>query len=62
MSKKTSRVQSIINRADACGMGGMKKAGLIPSNEWNGVGSMHVQRKAPSRLPDFIKNCCGSYR
>ena len=62
MSKKTSRIQSTINRADACSMGGNKKAGLVPSNEWNGVTSRHVQMKAPSRLPNFIRNCCGSYR
>jgi hypothetical protein len=62
MSKKTSRIQSSINRADACSMGGNKKAGLIPSNEWNGVTSTHVQRKASGRLPAFVRNCCGSYR
>jgi hypothetical protein len=62
MSKKTSRIQSSINHADACSMGGNKKAGLVPSSEWKGVTSTHIQRKAPSKLPDFIRNCCGSYR
>jgi hypothetical protein len=61
-SSKLSRVQSTINRADACSMGGNKKAGLVPRNEWNGVTSHHVQMKSVSRVPDFIRNCCGSYR
>jgi hypothetical protein len=58
MTKKTSRIQSLVNRADACGMGGNKKAGLVPSNEWNGVTSRHIQMKAPHRLPDFVRLCC----
>lgn len=62
MTTKTSRIQSTINRTDACSMGGNKKAGLIPSNEWNGVTSTHVQRKSTHKLPDFIRNCCASYR
>ncbi len=62
MRSKTSRIQSLINQADACSMGGMKKAGLVPSNEWNGVSSKHVERKSLHKLPAFIRNCCGSYR
>ncbi len=62
MTTKTSRIQSSINRADACSMGGNKKAGLVPSNEWNGVTSTHVERKSLQRLPAFIRNCCGNYR
>ncbi len=63
MSTKTSRIQSSINRADACSYGGgAKKAGLVPSNEWNGVSSGHVKIKALNRLPKFIRVCCASYR
>ncbi len=62
-SSRISRIQSSINRADACGYGGgAKKAGLVPSNEWNGVSSKHVERKALHRLPPFIRVCCASYR
>ncbi len=62
MTTKTSRIQSSINRADVCSEGGNKKAGLIPSNEWNGVTSQHVQRKSVSKLPRFIKRCCPDYK
>jgi hypothetical protein len=62
MTTKTSRIQSIVNRADACGEGGMKKAGLVPSSEWRGVTSRYVKIRSMGTLPAFIKRCCADYK
>jgi hypothetical protein len=61
MTTKTSRIQSSINRADVCSEGGNKKAGLVPSNEWNGITSQHVKIKGVSKMPNFIRRCCADY-
>ena len=44
------RLSSRINKADACGGGGMKKAGLVYGSDWARISSSLLSVKTPGNI------------
>ena len=66
MSYINKNIQSLINHADACGAGGMKKAGLVYGSDWARLNSNTLKTKTPSKITFTVHGamntiqCCGN--
>jgi hypothetical protein len=50
MSYVNKNMQSKINHADACGGGGMKKAGLVYGNDWRRINRHTLLSNTPTNV------------
>ena len=47
MSYVNKNIQTLINHTDACGQGGMKKAGLVYGSDWARLNSNTLKTHTP---------------
>lgn len=62
MSYVNKNIQRLINHADACGGGGMKKSGLVYGSDWSRVPGSIVLTKTPTNITFSVSGtmtCCG---
>ena len=65
MSYVNKNIQRLINHADACGAGGMKKAGLVYGSDWARLNGNTLRTRTPGNVTFTIYgsmntiNCCG---
>ena len=65
MSYVNKNIQRMINHADACGAGGMKKAGLVYGSDWVRLNGKTLKSNTPHNVTFSIHGgmngltCCG---
>jgi hypothetical protein len=66
MSYVNKNIQSLINHTDACGQGGMKKAGLVYGSDWARLNSNTLKTHTPTDIVFTLRGamntvqCCGN--
>jgi hypothetical protein len=65
MSYVNKNIQRLINHADACGAGGMKKTGLVYGSDWARLNGNTLRTRTPGNITFTVHggmnglNCCG---
>ena len=54
-----SKKEMIVNHADACGGGGMKKSGIATTMGWSRIPNKIFKSSTPQKVPAFKLTCCG---